>query len=129
VPNNLREIRVRKLMTQKDVAEGSGVSVGTINSIENNKHSNPSDRTRFRIAKFLGYAPSILFPKERHTSSTNKLKIIRMEKRMSQKELSKKSGVSEGTISLIETKSRHNPTLPTKKKLARALKKRVKSIF
>ena len=60
--NNLRAYRVKKLMTQKDLAKVSGVSQVTISFIENGL-SEPMDMTAERLAKALKVEVEKLFPK------------------------------------------------------------------
>jgi transcriptional regulator with XRE-family HTH domain len=63
--NYLREFRVRKLMTQKELAKASGVSQVTISFIEN-QLSEPMDLTKQKLARALKVEPEKLFPpKER----------------------------------------------------------------
>ena len=61
--NNLREFRIKKLMTQKELAEKSGVSQVTISFIENSL-SAPMDLTKQKLARALKCAPKDLFPEE-----------------------------------------------------------------
>ena len=59
--NNLRAYRVKKLMTQKDLAKASGVSQVTISFIENGL-SEPMDLTKQKLSRALKVEPEILFP-------------------------------------------------------------------
>jgi transcriptional regulator with XRE-family HTH domain len=59
--NNLRAFRVKKLMTQKDLAKASGVSQVTISFIENGL-SEPMDLTKQKLARALKVEPEKLFP-------------------------------------------------------------------
>jgi transcriptional regulator with XRE-family HTH domain len=59
--NNLRAYRVKKLMTQKDLAKASGVSQVTISFIENGL-SEPMDLTKQKLARALKVEPEKLFP-------------------------------------------------------------------
>lgn len=59
--NHLREFRIKQLMTQKQLAEKSGVSQVTISFIEN-QLSNPMDLTKQKLAQALAVAPEELFP-------------------------------------------------------------------
>ncbi|HYE80015.1 MAG TPA: helix-turn-helix transcriptional regulator [bacterium] len=61
--NNLREYRIRQLLTQKQLAEKSGVSQVTISFIEN-QLSNPMDLTKQKLARALAVAPEELFPEK-----------------------------------------------------------------
>ena len=58
-----------------------------------------------------------------------KLREAREEKRLTQEELAKKSGVSRQTIISIETDESYNPTFNTLIKLAEALGTTVDQIF
>ena len=59
--NNLRAYRVKKLMTQKDLAKASGVSQVTISFIENGL-SEPMDLTKQKLSRALKVEPEKLFP-------------------------------------------------------------------
>jgi len=59
--NHLREFRIKQLMTQKQLAEKSGVSQVTISFIEN-QLSNPMDLTKQKLAQALAVNPEELFP-------------------------------------------------------------------
>lgn len=59
----------------------------------------------------------------------NRLKEIREEKRMTQEELSSKSGVSRQTIISLETNQNYNVTIGTLTKLADALEITVDQFF
>jgi transcriptional regulator with XRE-family HTH domain len=59
--NYLRDFRVRKLMTQKELAKASGVSQVTISFIEN-QLSEPMELTKQKLARALKIAPEKLFP-------------------------------------------------------------------
>ncbi len=58
-----------------------------------------------------------------------KIKEIREEKRMTQEELSEKSGVSRGTIAALENGTNRTTTTKTLVKLAEALGTTVDQIF
>lgn len=63
--NYLRDYRVKKLMTQKELAKASGVSQVTISFIEN-QLSEPMELTKQKLARALKVPPEKLFPpKER----------------------------------------------------------------
>jgi transcriptional regulator with XRE-family HTH domain len=59
--NYLRDYRVKKLMTQKELAKASGVSQVTISFIEN-QLSEPMELTKQKLARALKIAPEKLFP-------------------------------------------------------------------
>ncbi len=59
--NCLREYRVKKLMTQKELAKASGVSQVTISFIEN-ELSEPMDLTKQKLARALKIESETLFP-------------------------------------------------------------------
>lgn len=59
----------------------------------------------------------------------NRLKEIREEKRMTQEELSARSGVSRQTIISLETNQNYNVTIGTLTKLADALEVTVDQFF
>ena len=60
--NNLRAYRVKKLMTQKDLAKASGVSQVTISFIENGL-SEAADLIAEKLAKALKVDREKLFPR------------------------------------------------------------------
>lgn len=69
--NNLRDFRIKKLMTQKELAKASGVSQVTISFIENGL-SEPMDLTMQKLARALKVRKDRLFPKHsspRHHAS------------------------------------------------------------
>lgn len=61
--NNLKEYRIRKLMTQKELAKTSGVSQITICHTEIGR-SEPSDLTKQRLSVGLKIAKEKLFPEK-----------------------------------------------------------------
>jgi transcriptional regulator with XRE-family HTH domain len=61
--NNLREFRIKKKMTQKELAEKSGVSQVTISFIEN-ELSVPMDLTKQKLSRALKLTPKEIFPDE-----------------------------------------------------------------
>ncbi len=62
--NYLRDYRIKKLMTQKDFAQKSGVSQVTIAFIEN-QLSEPMQLTKEKLARALGVPAEKIFPKSR----------------------------------------------------------------
>ena len=63
IGKSLREIRARRLLTQEELAEKSGVSPSTVANIERD-HREPHFRTIRKLAKALNVAPSELVPEE-----------------------------------------------------------------
>jgi len=59
--NHLRDYRVKKLLTQKELAEASGVSQVTISFIEN-QLSEPMELTKEKLARALKMDPKKIFP-------------------------------------------------------------------
>ena len=59
--NYLRDYRVKKLMTQKELAKASGVSQATISLIENQLQQ-PMELTKQKLARALKISPDKLFP-------------------------------------------------------------------
>jgi transcriptional regulator with XRE-family HTH domain len=55
----LKEVRESKFFSQHDLAESTGLSVSTINRIENGKQK-PLPRTIRKIAKALQVDPSVI---------------------------------------------------------------------
>ncbi len=60
--HELRNYRVKKLMTQEELGRASGVSKTTISSIENGIVSEPMKSTQQKLAEALEIAPEKLFP-------------------------------------------------------------------
>lgn len=60
--NSLRAYRVKKLMTQRDLAKASGVTQVTISFIENGL-SEPMDLTMEKLARALKVEVEKLFPR------------------------------------------------------------------
>lgn len=58
---SLRTARRLARITQVQLAERSGVSQGTIASLERGLHTNPTLETAYRLAKALGVDPDELF--------------------------------------------------------------------
>jgi len=63
--NNLRAYRVKKLMTQRDLAKASGVSQMVISFIENGL-SEAMDLTQEKLARALKVEREKLFPRRSH---------------------------------------------------------------
>lgn len=59
----------------------------------------------------------------------NKVKEYREKKKMTQEQLAEKAEVSRNTISTLETKANTNVTYEVMQKIARALDKKVATIF
>lgn len=66
---------------------------------------------------------------ERGERVNNRLKEFREEARLTQDELSAKSGVTRQTINYLENDPAYNPTVNTLKKLADALGRTIQEIF
>jgi len=56
----LRDARLRRKMTQEQLALAADVDQTTISSLETGRHTNPTRDTQERLAKALGIAPSRL---------------------------------------------------------------------
>jgi len=122
--NYLRDYRVKKLMTQKELAKASGISQVQISFIENDL-SDPMELTKQKLALALQMPVEEIFPSK---TGMHTLRYWRVKKLMTQKELAKDSGISQVTICFIET-GITNPTWDTKKKLAKALKVSAEKLF
>lgn len=57
----IKQLRLKKLMSQKDLAEAAGVSRVTISSIENKKRNSFSTSTLNKIGKALGVTVDYFF--------------------------------------------------------------------
>ena len=60
---NLRQVRERRLLTQADLAERSGVAETTINRLENGHHQARISTVR-KLAEALGVDPAELMESE-----------------------------------------------------------------
>lgn len=124
--NNLRAYRVKKLLTQKDLAKASGVNEVTISYAENGL-SEPGDLIQVMLVVGLGMSKTEanlakVFPdNDTWDDGSNKLRSYRARKLMTQKDLAKASGVTQVTISFIES-GLSEPINLTKQKLSKALK-------
>lgn len=133
--NYLRDYRIKKLMTQEELAKASGVSKTTISLTENN-HSDPMESTKRKFAKPFRVPVDEIFPpkkkgtaqQEKETALLNYLRDYRVKKFMTQKELAKASGISQVTISFIENRL-SEPMDLTKQRLAQALKVPAEKLF
>lgn len=108
-------------MTQEELSQRSGVSKVTISRVVN-LSQNPKPRTLAKIAEALGVNIEALYPESSCKLSQNIGDKIRMACRvrgMTQKELSKMSGVTERTISNVMNNKSFNPN--TLAKIAEAL--------
>ena len=61
----LKELREARFLTQRELAEKSGVGIATVARIEKGTHS-PSFRTIKRLAAALGVEPSDLARRDTH---------------------------------------------------------------
>lgn len=102
---------------QHEFADKAGISAATLSLILNG-HSTPSDLTKQRICNAIGCDISILFP---GAKDWHPLKTERILKLMSQKTLTKKSGISQVSISFMET-GRTVPMIQTSEVLFEAVK-------
>lgn len=59
--NKIREFRKKKLMSQEELAEKSGISRTTISMLENNPNRNTSTKTMKAIALALGATVEKIF--------------------------------------------------------------------
>lgn len=124
--NRLKFYRRRKNWPQKKLAEISGISVVSISFIENHLVM-PMDLTKAKLARALKVPVADLFPDT--LERAHLMRQYRTKKGMTQMELAIASGISQVTISFIESYRVGNPTEITKRKLARALKVSRNKIF
>jgi XRE family transcriptional regulator of biofilm formation len=59
--DKIREIRIKKGLSQSEIARQSGHAVSTIHGIENGDNNNPSFKTIGDIAKVLGLSLDELY--------------------------------------------------------------------
>ena len=122
--NRLREFRIRRLMTQKELAKKSGVCQVTISFTETDT-STPMDLTKEKLAWALKVPVKKLFP---DGESKNSLWGFRVKRLTTQRELAKESGVDQTLISFAENSLIILPG-PAKQSLAKALGTTVKNLF
>ena len=60
--NNLKKIRIDAVMTQRELAEKSGLSTVTISFLENGHTKEPMCLTKKRLALALGVEVNDIFP-------------------------------------------------------------------
>lgn len=128
---NLKKIRKEKGLTQEKLVELSGISRGYISLLENKKRENITLNILMILSNSLNLCCKDLslcdckyncdMKNKKEILLKINLKEIRMEKELTQKEMSKITGISRSYISLLESNPEINPTLNTINKLTETL--------
>ena len=63
IGDRLKNLRIRRALTQQELAERAGIGLTTLNRIEND-HAEPHFRTIRKLAKALNIDAAILIPME-----------------------------------------------------------------
>lgn len=135
---NIKELRVKANLTQKELFIKTGVSVSYIQQIEKGVKANPSLDVLNKIATALDVSINDLIPSKSIHDSHDKvcsvdtlkvdLKKNREEADISQRELARRINMSGQMISKIE-RGETTPSLDTLNKIASALDVPVSSLF
>ena len=99
--NRLRELRLSKNLTLKQVGEGVGLAANTISRYEISNRE-PSLEVWKKLADFFGVTVSYLLGLSSRKQIKNRIRDVRIQKRMSQKELADKIQMTQQAISLYE---------------------------
>lgn len=117
--NRLRELRLSKNLTLKQVGEGVGLAANTISRYEISNRE-PSLEVWKKLADFFGVTVSYLLGLSSRKQIKNRIRDVRIQKRMSQKELADKIQMTQQAISLYEQGIRE-PSLEIWQKLENCL--------
>lgn len=99
--NRLRELRLSKNLTLKQVGEGVGLAANTISRYEISNRE-PSLEVWKKLADFFGVTVSYLLGLSSRKQMKNRIRDVRIQKRMSQKELANKMQMTQQAVSLYE---------------------------
>lgn len=99
--DRLRELRLSKNLTLKQVGEGVGLAANTISRYEISNRE-PSLEVWKKLADFFGVTVSYLLGLSSRKQIKNRIRDVRIQKRMSQKELADKIQMTQQAISLYE---------------------------
>ena len=117
--NRLKELRLSKNLTLKQVSEGVGLAANTISRYEIGNRQ-PSLEVWKKLADFFDVSVSYLLGLSSRKQMKNRIRDVRIQKRMSQKELANKMQMTQQAISLYEQGIRE-PSLEIWQKLENCL--------
>lgn len=117
--NRLRELRLSKNLTLKQVGEGVGLAANTISRYEISNRE-PGLEVWKKLADFFGVTVSYLLGLSSRKQIKNRIRDVRIQKRMSQKELADRIQMTQQAISLYEQGIRE-PSLEIWQKLENCL--------
>lgn len=117
--NRLRELRLSKNLTLKQVGEGVGLAANTISRYEISNRE-PSLEVWKKLADFFGVTVSYLLGLSSRKQMKNRIRDVRIQKRMSQKELANKMQMTQQAVSLYEQGIRE-PSLEIWQKMGNCL--------
>lgn len=125
--NNLAELRKQKGFTQAELAQRIGKTAGYISFLENGRR-NLTDDVRDRLCEVLECSPASLHiseapgvPDEAAKSIASRMKRVREESDLSQREFARKIGCAHAMISRIEAGTL-KPSERLLKKVAKAFR-------
>ena len=128
---NIKRLRKEKNITLKDLEEKTGITNSYISAIENGRKINPSQEKLEMLANALN-VNLIDFYFEKKTSKNflgENIKNLRTLKKLTIKELEKKTGISKAYICDLETVKRTNPSQETLEKLAEVLDTTISCLY
>lgn len=127
---NLKKMRAKKCLTKKELARISGISRQYISLLENN----PQKNITLNILEILSNSLNVCCKdlslcdcncnkkcESKEISLRINIRTIRLDKCLTQKELSSMSNVSREYISLLENETRQHPTIKIIEKLSESL--------
>lgn len=117
--NRLKELRLSKNLTLKQVGEGVGLAANTISRYEISNRE-PSLEIWKKLADFFGVTVSYLLGLSSRKQMKNRIRDVRIQKRMSQKELANKMQMTQQAVSLYEQGIRE-PSLEIWQKMGNCL--------
>lgn len=128
---NIKRLRKEKNITLKDLEEKTGITNSYISAIENGRKINPSQEKLEMLANALN-VNLIDFYFEKKTSKNflgENIKNLRTLKKLTIKELEKKTGISKAYICDLENGKRTNPSQETLEKLAEVLDTTISELY
>lgn len=141
--NRIIKILEKKGWSKYKLAKKAGIAHSTLHDILTGKNANPNTKTLEKIAGALGVSINEFFDEmsesklatqknkihsENNTEIGKKIKKLRKEKGLTQKELAEKSNLSRSYLADLE-RDRYNPSLDSLKSIANALGVSVEIFF
>ncbi|WP_427340556.1 helix-turn-helix domain-containing protein [Caloranaerobacter sp. DY30410] len=133
--NRIIKILEKKGWSKYRLAKKAGIAHSTLHDILTGKNANPNTRTLEKLAEALGVSINEFFDEmsesklatqknkihsENNTEIGKRIKKLRKEKGLTQKELAEKSNLSRSYLADLE-RDRYNPSLDSLKQIANAL--------